>query len=235
MGTSDEKYQNFGDNTMKDRVAFAHAHEFTYSEPGPEDDPTQQKSGFTSEGWDKYYFFSNPANCSGPGKGNLHPTARQGRNRPAMIGPQTFTIEAFTPEELLRARQKIEKKGARTSYTESYSQFPRSSTSVLGPVEIPNGPEILSRSKKSGQSVSDTLTQAGCGALNRSLSATEILAGPLTAQRMGPHWPPPTAERPDPIKTRQALMQGGQHRTIVDLHAKDRKAPNAHAYTLTRY
>lgn len=49
----------------------------------------------------RYYFFSNPASCAGPGKGNLHPTARQGRNRPAMNGPQTFAVEAFTPEERL--------------------------------------------------------------------------------------------------------------------------------------
>ena len=34
-------------------------------------------------------------------------------------------------------------------------------------------------------------------------SASEILAGPLIARRMGPHWPPPGPERPDPLKTRK--------------------------------
>eukprot|EP00441_Pelagodinium_beii_P025280 CAMPEP_0197656992 /NCGR_PEP_ID=MMETSP1338-20131121/44303_1 /TAXON_ID=43686 ORGANISM="Pelagodinium beii, Strain RCC1491" /NCGR_SAMPLE_ID=MMETSP1338 /ASSEMBLY_ACC=CAM_ASM_000754 /LENGTH=233 /DNA_ID=CAMNT_0043233265 /DNA_START=83 /DNA_END=784 /DNA_ORIENTATION=+ len=233
MPTTD-KYAIFGDNTMKDRVAFAHAHEIQHTEAPAEEDPSQQKSGFTSEGWDKYYFFSNPAKCAGPGQGNLHPTARQGRNRPAMIGPQTFTIEAFTPEELRKARIKIEAKGARTTYTESYTQIPRSSTAMLGPVEQPTGPHILAMAKASGQSVSDTLTSAGFESLGRSLSATEILAGPKTAKRMGPHWPPPGPERPDPIKTRAQLM-GGAHRSIDDLHAKDRKAPDAYHYTLTRY
>lgn len=234
MASSIDKYANFGDNTMRDRVAFAHAHETPPREAGIDEDPSLQKSGFTSTGWDKYYFFSNPANCSGPGNGNLHPTARQGRDRPAMTGPQTFTIEAFTPEELARARVKIEKKGTRTTYKDSFSQIQRSS-SVVGPLEPLNGPDILHKAKTTGASVSDTLTQHGLGKMNRSLSATEILAGPLTAQRCGPHWPPHDGTtRPDPIRTREALMRG-PHRTIVDLHATDRKAPGAVSYTMTRY
>mmetsp|Transcript_5384 Transcript_5384/g.9623 ORF Transcript_5384/g.9623 Transcript_5384/m.9623 type:complete len:238 (+) Transcript_5384:53-766(+) len=232
--TSEEKYQNFSDSGMRDRVAAVHSHEYTPPALSPEEDPSQHDSGFTSSGWDKYYFFSNPANCSGPGKGGLHPTARLGRNRPAMNGPQTFTIEAFSPEELAFARKKIEKKGARTSYTESYSQFPRSSTSVLGPIERPTGPHILKRAAESGQSVSDTLSQAGLGALTRSSTVPELMVGPLTAHRMGPHWPPPGPERPDPLKTRQQLMAMGPHRTFVELHAKDRKAPGEYLYTVTR-
>lgn len=234
MTSSFEKYQNFADNTMRDRVAFAHAHEANPKEAGPEEDPSLAKSHFTSEGWDKYYFFSNPANCSGPGKGNLHPTARLGRDRPSMIGPQTFTIEAFSPEELARARVQIEKKGARTTYKDSYSQLPRSS-SITGPVHPLTGPDILHQAKTTGQSVSDTLSQAGLGTMTRALSATEILAGPLTAQRCGPHWPPHDGTtRPDPIKTREALMRG-PHRTFVDLHAMDRKCPGPCSYTITRY
>ncbi|CAK9063638.1 unnamed protein product [Durusdinium trenchii] len=228
---SEEKYQNFSDSSMRDRVAAVHAHEYTVT--ADPDDPAQQSSGFTSSGWDKYYFFSNPASCAGPGKGNLHPTARLGRNRPAMNGPQTFTIEAFTPEELKLARIRIEKKGARTTYAESYSQLPRSSTSVMGPIERPSGHHIMKQAAATGQSVSDTLTQAGLGALTRSASASEILAGPLIAHRMGPHWPPPGPARPDPLKTRKELMAWGDHRTFVELHAKDRKAPGEIFYTIT--
>eukprot|EP00435_Cladocopium_sp_Y103_P002702 s116_g1.t1 len=202
---SEEKYQNFSDSGMRDRVAAVHAAEYSMpKEVDPTEDPALQDSGFTSSGWDKYYFFSNPASCAGPGKGNLHPTARLGRNRPAMNGPQTFTIEAFTPEELKLARIRIEKKGARTTYAESYSQLPRSSTSVMGPIERPSGNRIMKQAAATGQSVSDTLQQAGMGALNRSASASEILAGPICAPRMGPHWPPPGPERPDPLKTRKA-------------------------------
>ena len=40
---------------------------------------------------------------------------------------------------------------------------------------------------------------------NDEASASEILAGPICAPRMGPHWPPPGPERPDPLKTRKAL------------------------------
>ncbi|CAL1146090.1 unnamed protein product [Cladocopium goreaui] len=223
----------------------------------PTEDPALQHSGFTSSGWDKYYFFSNPASCAGPGKGNLHPTARLGRNRPAMNGPQTFTIEAFTPQaaradppsrrqELKLARIRIEKKGARTTYAESYSQFAQavhgsfgrflgtwSSTSVMGPIERPSGHRIMKQAAATGQSISDTLQQAGLGALNRSASASEILAGPICAPHMGPHWPPPGPERPDPLKTRKELMAWGDHRTFVELHAKDRKAPDEIFYTIT--
>eukprot|EP00439_Symbiodinium_sp_Y106_P043972 s2748_g5.t1 len=215
----------------RDRVAAVRSHEYQPPPLSPEEDPSQHPSGFTSSGWDKYYFFSDPANCSGPGKGGLHPTARLGRNRPAMNGPQTFTIEAFSPEELAFARKKIEKKGARTSYTEAFSQFPRNSTAILGPIERATGPHIMKHAAATGQSVSDTLSQAGLGTLSRSLTAPELMAGPLTAHRMGPHWPPPGPERPDPLKTRQQLMAMGPHRTFVELHAKDRKAPGEYLYT----
>ena len=41
-------------------------------------------------------------------------------------------------------------------------------------------------------------------------SASEILAGPLIAKRMGPHWPPPGPERPDPLKTRKEFGPRGR-------------------------
>ena len=55
----------------QDRVAAARSHEYQPPPLSPEEDPSQHPSGFTSSGWDKYYFFSDPANCSGPGKGSL--------------------------------------------------------------------------------------------------------------------------------------------------------------------
>lgn len=75
---------------------------------------------------------------------------------------------------------------------------------MMGPIERPSCHQIKKQAALSGQSISETLTQAGLGAMSRSASASEILAGPLVAHRMGPHWPPPTAARPDPLKTRQA-------------------------------
>eukprot|EP00438_Fugacium_kawagutii_P004323 Skav229431 [mRNA] locus=scaffold2297:408217:418921:+ [translate_table: standard] len=134
---SEEKYQNFSDSGMRDRVAAVHAGDYTFpKEVDPTEDPASQDSGFTSSGWDKYYFFSNPASCAGPGKGNLHPTARLGRNRPAMNGPQTFTIEAFTPEELKLARIRIEKKGARQSVSDTLTQAGMGSLTRSAPGEI---------------------------------------------------------------------------------------------------
>jgi hypothetical protein len=217
-----DKYQNFSDNTMKDRLAF-------HSPSGPPqplpDDPSQQESVFTSSGWDKYYYFSDPANGVG-----LHPTARQGRNRPSMIGPQTFQTEAFSSEQVAKARSRLEKKGARTTYTDSYSQIPRSSTAMFGPV-----PEVRGHDLKGSLSLGQpsALARSASHTLMREPSASELIAGPLTAMRLGPHWPPPGPERPDPIKTRQMLFQG-TIRTVVDLHATDRKAPGAMAYTFTR-
>ena len=147
---------------------------------------------------------------------------------------------------------------------------------VTGLPRRATGPHIMKQAAASGQSVSDTLSQAGLGALTRamtvvivvpftffwviwgslikrtqpqkqgallrmwllgysgSMTVPELMAGPQTAHRMGPHWPPPGPERPDPLKTRQQLMQMGPHRTFVELHAKDRKAPEEYLYTVTR-
>lgn len=151
-----------------------------------------------------------------------------------MIGPQTFSLEAFTPEEFAAARIRIEKKGARTSYTDSFSQIPRSKIATMGPVPYTSGHEILKASTGGSLGSSSTLSRAATfSTLGREPSVSELLAGPLVAVRAGPHWPPPGPERPNPLQTREALFQG-PHRTIVDLHAKDRKAPGPVAYTLAR-
>ncbi|CAE8627108.1 unnamed protein product, partial [Polarella glacialis] len=245
MVSMDNRYQHFSDNTMKDRVSFNASGGATTrpqnAQAAAEADPSDEPSGFTASGWDKYYFFSDPASAT-----KLHPTARQGRGRPAMIGPQTFTIEAFTPEEFAAARVRLEKKGARTSYTDSFSQIPRSKIAEKGPVHHTSGAELLklplyldivtSAQPEASQALggSGTLSQSASSTLRPSQRVTELLAGPIVAHRSGPHWPPPGPERPDPVKTRAALFQG-EIRTNADLHAKDRKAPGPVAYTMTRY
>eukprot|EP00933_Yihiella_yeosuensis_P006014 TRINITY_DN110649_c0_g1_i1.p1 TRINITY_DN110649_c0_g1~~TRINITY_DN110649_c0_g1_i1.p1 ORF type:complete len:260 (-),score=47.08 TRINITY_DN110649_c0_g1_i1:104-784(-) len=223
----EDKYQNFADNTMKDRLAFAQARDGTVAPPQyDDDDPAVVKSGFTDAGWDKYYFFSDP--CQGT---MLHPTARQGRNRPGMIGPQTFQTEAFSAEQVALSRTRLEKKGARTTYTDSYSQIPRSKNSMHGPIDEVRGHD-LKGSLTVG--VSSTLVKSASCTLGREPTAAELIAGPCTAVRHGPFWPPPGPERPDPVKVRANIF-AGQHRTLGDAYARDRKAPGAMSYTLTRY
>merc|ERR1719498_1785102 len=73
----------------------------------------------TAEGWDKYYFFSDPAN-----KSIVHKTARLGRNRPACNGPQTFMMGTFSQEDLRAADNAS--KSLNTTYGQSFSQIPRS-------------------------------------------------------------------------------------------------------------
>jgi len=215
----DDKYMWFSDaSAMKDRLAF--------SGRGPQKVkpiPVEQ-SGFTTSGWDKYYFFSVP-----PGVEGIHVTAQKGRRRPAMYGPQTFQMEAFTPEQLRAAREQSETQKGRTSYTESYSQIPRSSTYIHGPIDERLDSKAFNAS---ASRPSSSLAKVASDSVLDSRTAVEILAGPRLQTRTGPHWPPPGPERPDPIKTRERLMQGA-NRTIVDLHARDRQAPRAWQYAVT--
>mmetsp|Transcript_96039 Transcript_96039/g.222640 ORF Transcript_96039/g.222640 Transcript_96039/m.222640 type:complete len:238 (-) Transcript_96039:130-843(-) len=220
----DDKYMWFSDaNAMKDRLAFTGRYG-TQTKP-----PPIEESGFASSGWDKYFFFSVP-----PGVEGIHVTSRKGRARPAAYGPQTFQMEAFSPEQLERARKRST--SSRTTYMESYNQFPRSSTYIHGPIDErmdlkASLQQPLSTAGSSRPS-SGTLARAASESVLDNRSAVEILAGPTLATRMGPHWPPPGPERPDPLKTRERLMKG-PHRTIVDLHARDRQAPRTWQYTVT--
>eukprot|EP00971_Amphidinium_carterae_P146695 2907395-Amphidinium_carterae.1 len=91
----------------------------------------QEESRFTDEGWDKYYFFSVPADGT-----KLVGTCRAGRKRPAMIGPNTFSMTAFSPEVIARERGRIEARGARTEYAEMFSQFKRSPGAIKKPVKL---------------------------------------------------------------------------------------------------
>lgn len=219
----DDKYQNFGDNTMKDRVASQ------YKLTRSESDVLVAPSVFTSSGWDKYYFFSVPA-----GNADIHVTARKGRSRPAMYGPQTFQTEAFSPEEVAKARARLEGKGARTTYTESYSQLPRSTTAMLGPIDRAVASGMKADSAVGSPGSSRVLTRAASDTMLSEKLAGEYLAGAPSAHRAGPFWPPPGPERPDPLKTRKQLFQG-THRTIADLYARDLKPAPSYSYALTNY
>mmetsp|Transcript_83133 Transcript_83133/g.238846 ORF Transcript_83133/g.238846 Transcript_83133/m.238846 type:complete len:215 (+) Transcript_83133:66-710(+) len=205
-----DKYQNYSDPAMRDRIAFLAASSPTFKAAKP---PPLEPSGFTPSGWDKYYFFSNPYQGT-----KLHPTAGKGRMRPAMAGPQTFNIEPFSKEDLVEARKRMGGQGARTAYTETFSQLPRTRIAQHGPVDH----QYDAPKAEYGASLTRTASEP----MLRERSAADILLGhaaPL--KRSGPHWPPPTQERPDPVKVRRALM-GGADRTLDDLHAKDRQAPS---------
>merc|ERR1719343_1112168 len=202
-----DKYQNFSDPAIKDRLAFLAAKAGKVPKP-----PPIEPSGFTPSGWDKYYFFSDPFQAS-----MLHPTAFKGRMRPAMAGPQTFNVEAFSKEDLAAARQRMGGKGARTAYTETFSQLPRSRIAQFGPLN----PELDAPKAEPGANLTRTASEP----MLRERTAADILLGTTAPlRRSGPHWPPQSGERPDPLKTRRQLMQGA-HRTVVDLHSSDRQAP----------
>jgi hypothetical protein len=219
--SADEKYANFSDPTIKDRLAFAAT---TASDQPPKKVKhvsDLEPSGFSSTGWDKYFFFS----VSQADNGAIDRTAQRGRARPAMTGPQTFGIEAFSPEDIERAR--AESKGLRTTYSDAYSQLPRSRTQEHGPIAHPTYAPLVSPSSTLAKSGSETVLASG-------VRAAHMLAGMPAAKRHGPFWPPPGPERPDPVKTRAALFEG-KHRTIVDLHSSDRQGPPSHHYTLPNY
>mmetsp|Transcript_3569 Transcript_3569/g.10347 ORF Transcript_3569/g.10347 Transcript_3569/m.10347 type:complete len:229 (-) Transcript_3569:47-733(-) len=220
------KYANYSDNGTKDKMAFLAARaakERGHAGPPPE---VGEPSGFTAEGWDKYFFFSVPADVTQA----CHITARKGRSRPSMGGPQTFSIPSFSKEDLERAKKT--QPTMRTTYTESYSQFPRSSTQEHGPV--------MQHARADHTAAPGTLARiASDSVLNKphQRSAADMIVGreaPLA--RAGPYWPPPAVHmKPNSLSTRKALFDGVEHRTIVDLHAKDRKAPQCCLYELPNF
>jgi hypothetical protein len=210
-----EKYQNFSDPAIKDRLAFLAAQAGKVPKP-----PPVEPSGFTPSGWDKYYFFSDPYQAT-----MLHPTAFKGRMRPAMAGPQTMNVEAFSKEDLAEARKRMGGKGARTAYTETFSQFPRSRIAQSGPV-----PAVLDEPKAP---LGTNLARTASEPMLRERTAADILLGTAAPlKRSGPHWPPRSGVRPDPVETRRQLFQG-THKTIVDLHSQDRQAPATCNYVIT--
>lgn len=231
----DDKYGNFSDPAMRDRLAF-HTNSMRGNKaPASKMEP----SGACKAGWDKYYFFG----CGGK-ELICGPTARRARNRPAADGPQTFLNEGFTKEDIQRERANFEKKGARTMYTESFSQFPRTTQANFGPPgechgsSLGGGTALLA----AGGSVSMPELPKPIPE-SRIMAAHELLDRNRPegrVRRAGPMWPPPGAEtgapqRPDPLKTRSNLFRGqvpDGHRNIVDLYASDRKAPASCLYII---
>eukprot|EP00449_Zooxanthella_nutricula_P027024 CAMPEP_0198543624 /NCGR_PEP_ID=MMETSP1462-20131121/59763_1 /TAXON_ID=1333877 /ORGANISM="Brandtodinium nutriculum, Strain RCC3387" /LENGTH=239 /DNA_ID=CAMNT_0044273915 /DNA_START=90 /DNA_END=807 /DNA_ORIENTATION=- len=188
-----DKYQNFSDTAVKDRIAFLNAQTGRASKP-----PPPEPSGFTSSGWDKYYFFSDPYQAT-----MLHPTAYKGRMRPAMAGPTTFNVESFSSEDLAEAKRKMAGKGARTAYSESFSQIAAPSNARLGPIK----PMLDEPKAPHGANIGRHHSEPQL----RERTAADILMN-LTApiKRRGPHWPPATKERPDPVKVRAAIFAEAQ-------------------------
>mmetsp|Transcript_72684 Transcript_72684/g.135813 ORF Transcript_72684/g.135813 Transcript_72684/m.135813 type:complete len:228 (+) Transcript_72684:119-802(+) len=218
-----EKYATFSDNAMKDRMSsLMEAPKGASALIVPE-----EESRFTDEGWDKYYFFSVPAD------GGKHVgTCRAGRKRPAMIGPNTFSITAFSPEVIAQNRARIEARGARTDYTEMFSQFKRSPGAIKKPVKLgalqsfrPPTPGLLSKS------ASDTLLRSTHSVLSGSTRRGLDPEPSEPLEHHGPYWKANTRLMPDYVATKRKLMQG-DHRTFVDLYSEDVPAPRSHCYTV---
>jgi hypothetical protein len=226
-----ERYLNFSDNTMQDRLA-AHAAALARDQPKskrsssqPALKPALEPSG-PCEGWDKYYFFSVPA-----GGTHVGPTAMLGRRRPAAHGPQTFCNESFSKDRIQRERGRIEKKGggSGTNYGDFFSQFPRSATATLGLPNYEGQPFATNASNALSPGTlariaSDSLLQKPPPPMAMSCKTQE-------RERLGPHWPPKTEQRPDSLTTRQTLFPGG-HRTFVDLFSADRRAERGCGYSV---
>jgi hypothetical protein len=247
-----ERYLNFSDNTMQDRLA-AHAAALARDQPKSKAakdlmKPTLEPSG-RCEGWDKYYFFSVPGAKVSSGdaapKGDKKdkvavvadpplklPTANLGRSRPATHGPQSFSIQAFSKDVIQRERGRIEKRGGgggRSDYAECFGQIPRSATATLGlpPFEGQRFEINASNAISPGtlnKSASDSMLQGPPPVMAHS-------SGTQERKRMGPYWPPKTEQRPDSLTTRQALFPGG-HRTNVDLYSVDRAAARGVGYAV---
>mmetsp|Transcript_45373 Transcript_45373/g.105282 ORF Transcript_45373/g.105282 Transcript_45373/m.105282 type:complete len:231 (-) Transcript_45373:45-737(-) len=226
MADKYEKYATFSDDAMKDRTTSL----MKMSKNGPALTIPEEESRFTEEGWDKYYFFSIPVDG-----GRFVPTCRAGRQRPAMIGPNTLSMSAFAPEVIARERSRIEAKDARTEYLQSFGQFKRAPSAIKQPVKLgalqnlrpPTGhmPKSSSESTliRASQSILADHRKKGLGV------ETSEPQHPLL--RDGPYWKPGTRLMPDYLATRLKLMQG-EHRTFVDLYSEDVPASKNHCYTL---
>merc|ERR1719199_1150018 len=99
-----DKYHFFTDNSMNNRVALAQNMRRAKGGRPPEAPPRHEEPSVrTTAGWDKYYFFSVPADASIVGA-----TAKLGRSRPAAVGPRSFALDSFTQDDLNKAATKLE-------------------------------------------------------------------------------------------------------------------------------
>merc|ERR1711957_247253 len=128
-----------------------------------------------------------------------------------------------------KEKQRLEGRGgARTSYTEFYSQFRRAGTAENGPP----GEKAYRRDGDSrpatGAGSGEKLARAASdGILARTLAkppSPRVMAAEAFLDkshgvviRHGPYWPVPASQvKPDSISTRKDLFQG-DHKSIVDL------------------
>lgn len=218
-------YHFYSDNSMNDRVARL--------QPPPKSGGLRpsglqpEKSGATvGAGWDKYYFFSVPADNSVVSK-----TARLGRGRPSASGPQTFCTAAFTAEDIAREKARRAKEGGmqKTAYTELFSQLQRSPTARLyGQVD---GSHVLKRA------ASESLIKGSTADKGRGPAEPVFLppddpdysTGGTCKNTQPPAW---QKSRNEGLWTKRDHLFPEGHQSFVDLYAKDRPAPPCCSYTL---
>merc|ERR1719311_797543 len=111
--------------------------------PEREEEPTYR----TTSGWDKYYFYSVPADAS-----ICNNTAMKGRRRPATIGPRTFGTLDFTPEQVAAFEKRKGSQGSLMSkYTEMFTQFKRSPSATNVAVSDDHMQTITELTRKAGE------------------------------------------------------------------------------------
>jgi len=215
-------YHFYSDNSMNDRVARL--------QPPPKSGGQRpaglqpEKSGRTvGAGWDKYYFFSVPADNSVVSK-----TARLGRGRPSASGPQTFCTAAFTAEDIAKekARRAIEGGMQKTAYSEFFSQLERSSTArAYGQVD---GSAVLKRAASESLIKSPAASGPACPVFLPP-DDPDYSTGGTCKQTQPPAW---AKSRNEGLLTKREHLFPEGHQTFVDLYAKDRPAPTCCSYTL---
>lgn len=257
-----ERYLNFSDNTMQDRLA-AHAASLAREEEARLRSQgkkplkssvsasalgTQLEPSGKCEGWDKYYFFSVPgykvtsgdakADKADKGKAPVAdpplklPTANLGRRRPAMHGPQSFCNEAFSKERIQRERARIEKKGGGGNCSDYQECFS----------QFPRGATAtLGPPPYEGQRFAKTASNAiSPGTINRSASESMLQAPPPTvAMSSGVQerqrmgpYWPPKTEFRPDSLSTRQALFPGGHRTNVDLYSVDLPAARGCGYSV---
>lgn len=183
------------------------------------------RSGPAKEGWDKYYFFSDPI-C----KTVVHKTARMGRNRPAALGPQTFLMQSsFSEQTLSRVKEGKEP----TTYAESFSQLartkralsreelpPLSPTRSLIGVYVPGSPNKRMKEEEVERKLAEQQAEAEAKAKTRGPPG---LGGGISKKLEKPPMPSNATMSPH-------IFPNG-HVTSDQLFAQDRKAPRNFSYT----
>lgn len=225
------RYGFFSDNSMARRSVMnqrAPGEEARLAATPVYDFGETERSGKADFGWDKYYFFSDPA-C----KTMVHKTARLGRNRPASLGPQTFLISPFSEEQFSKALQQ-DREGksdkGRTIYAQSFSQLARTGRALsaeelppLSPVRsmiaahVPGSPNKNIKKEEAERKLAEQRAEAEA---KKALLAQGIQT---KAEKKKPEMPPNATMSPH-------IFPNG-HVTSDQLFAQDRRAPGTFSYT----